>query len=73
MTIPYRFYLSFLFALLLTGEASAQMPVARDNIKQTEEEWLQTLPEKVRDSIVYKEWLASMSAIEKRNRRLLRL
>ena len=66
MTIPYRIYLSFLFVLFLTADAFAQMPVARDNIKQTQEEWLQSLPEKVRDSIVYKDWLASMSAIEKK-------
>jgi hypothetical protein len=52
--------------MLFAAQSSyAQMPVTKD-LKQTKEEWLQTLPEKVRDSIVYKEWKESVLAQDKK-------
>lgn len=45
----------------------AQKPVAKENLKQTKDEWLRSLPEKVRDSIVYKEWKEAQSAQEKKS------
>lgn len=56
-----------LFIMLLVAKSNyAQRPVAKENLKQTREEWLQSLPEKVRDSIVYKEWKEAQTAQEKK-------
>ncbi|MBS1685637.1 MAG: leucine-rich repeat domain-containing protein [Bacteroidetes bacterium] len=56
-----------LFIMLTVAQSNyAQKPVAKENLKQTKDEWLQSLPEKVRDSIVYKEWKEAQSAIEKK-------
>ncbi|MBS1623037.1 MAG: leucine-rich repeat domain-containing protein [Bacteroidetes bacterium] len=56
-----------LFIMLAAAKSNyAQKPVAKENLKQTKDEWLQSLPEKVRDSIVYKEWKEAQSATEKK-------
>lgn len=68
LTMTKRSYTCLLFFIMMLAAKSnfGQMPVAKENLKQTKDEWLQSLPEKVRDSIVYKEWKEAQSAQEKK-------
>lgn len=63
-----HFHICLLLCIMLAAAKSnyAQKPVGKETLKQTKEEWLQSLPEKVRDSIVYKEWKEAQTAQEKK-------
>ena len=61
-----RFYLFLLFATaVMSVNAQKKNTDSAPIAKQTHEEWLQSLPEKVRDSIVYVEWKQAVGEQEK--------
>lgn len=66
MSKLFTIFISLFFVpVLLLAQAQRKNADSPNLTKQTHEEWLQTLPEKVRDSIVYREWKQSIAEQEK--------